>query len=68
MKFEEALVHLKNGSNISRSCVEWDGYFLALVHDDGESIRFFDIHGWIDTNHAVNFSDLLAEDWVVIDG
>jgi hypothetical protein len=67
MTFEEALVHLKTGSNISRKCDMWNGYFLALTQDEGDSIQLFDINGWVDCGHCVSNSDLLAEDWWIVE-
>jgi hypothetical protein len=68
MNFEQALSKLKDGEKITRKHDPmWEGYFLSLVQDDGEHIWLFDKDGWVDTNHAVMNSDLLAEDWGVVE-
>lgn len=66
MNFSEALIVLKAGERITRNSYMWDGYFLALVQDEGESIQLFDKKGWVDCERSVSHSDLLAEDWEIV--
>ena len=66
MRFEEALQALREGKFVARA----DWYGLYLIMQPGDRILEFEansIHGNISRTWRVESSDLLAEDWKLVE-